>query len=96
MTIVQPNKNNLTKLNLTIGGMALVLVSIIFGGVFAYNDVVDFRHELSRVKTDLGRVEVQNAELKNSFYKIVDAGKLEKLALSGGLILDKNPQYFGR
>ena len=74
--------------------MAVFSILIIFGAVFFYNQMVGSRHDISRLGVDLRRAEVENAELKNNFYKLADAKNLEILAQGNALVLDKNPSYF--
>jgi hypothetical protein len=39
------------------------------------------------------KAEVNNAELKNNLYNIIDSGNLESLAKTKSLAIDKDPQY---
>lgn len=92
MTIIQPNKTN-HKANFLISLLILTSVSIAVWGVFLYNQLVDFRHEIKKQGADISRAEVTNAELKNNLYSIIDAKNLKSSVDSQSLILDKNPEY---
>ncbi len=91
MTIIQPNKNeDIRKLVtfLTVG-----LVAVFLAVVFLYMQTVSLKHELAQKRDTLETLKVENAELKNNFYNLVDVNNLEKLAGELGLIQDKNPQW---
>jgi cell division protein FtsL len=92
MTIIQPNKTN-HKANFLISLLILTSISIAVWGVFLYNQLVDFRHEIKKQEADISRAEVMNAELKNNLYSIIDAKNLKSSVDSQSLILDKNPEY---
>jgi len=91
MTIIQPNKNkDVKRLAISLG---LFLVCIIGVWVFVYIQTVNLRHDLADAKNSLEEMKVQNAELKDKYYGLVDADNLEKLAEDRGLVKDKNPQW---
>ncbi len=92
MTIIQPYKSTY-KINFLIFILMFVSIGVAVFGMFIYNQLVNLRHEISKYETNLSRAEVKNAELKNNLYSITDANKLESLADTQGLVLDKNPEY---
>ncbi len=61
--------------------------------VFEYNQTVSLRHEIERQSVFLRDSELANVELKNDYYRLMDAAALEAVALENGLTLDGNPQY---
>ena len=48
---------------------------------------------LAKKHNILETLKVENAELKNNFYGLVDVNNLETLAGELGLVQDKNPQW---
>ncbi len=91
MTIIQPNKyKDLKRLVISLG---VFMVGIILIWVFVYIQTVDLRHDLVKVKQNLEEVKVENADLKNEYYSLIDSDNLEILAREGGFIKDKNPQW---
>lgn len=92
MTIIQPNKNNL-KIEFFISVLMLILIVSAVWGVFLYNQTVDFRHEADDIAKILKQNEVENAELKNILYSMIDLKNSESLIIRESLILEKNPKY---
>jgi len=92
MTIIQPNKNNF-KIDFFISALMLIFIISVIWGVFLYNQAVDFRHEVDDIAKILKQSEVENAELKNVLYSIIDSKDSESLAVSESLVLEKNPEY---
>lgn len=93
MTFVQPHKNNITAINITIFAMIAVIAAISASGMFLYNQLVNLRHDLISGKNNAGRAEVENAELKNNLYRMVDLKNFAVTANSHSLLEDKNPEY---
>jgi len=91
MTIIQPNKYKDVK-KLTIS-LSMFLVGTILMWMFVYLQTVNVRHDLASSKERLEEMKVENAELKDRYYGLVDADNLEKLAEERGLVKDKNPQW---
>lgn len=87
MTIIKSNKNG--KINFLISFLMLTLIVSTVFGVFLYNQLVDFRHEIVSYEKIIKSAEVENAELKNAFYQLLDAG----LPDNQYFVLDKNPEY---
>jgi len=91
MTIIQPNRHkDAKKLMISLG---MFLVGTILIWVLVYLQTVNLKHDLVNAKNHLEEMKVQNAELKDRYYGLVDADNLEELALERGLIKDKNPQW---
>ena len=91
MTIIQPNKNEDIRQLITL--LTIGLVAVCLAVVFLYMQTVSLEHNLARKHNTLETLKVENAELKNNFYNLVDVGNLEKLAGELGLVQDKNPQW---
>jgi hypothetical protein len=94
MTIVQPHKNNLTAAKISILFLTTALITSVLGWMFFYNQFVNLRHDLEAAELTISKAEVENAELKNDLYKIIDVKNLEVLAQERSLVVDKNPKYF--
>ncbi|MEK7520529.1 MAG: hypothetical protein AAB560_00420 [Patescibacteria group bacterium] len=92
MTIFQPRRG-LIKENVRILLLAAALILAGTAYVFEYNQTVSLRHEIERQSLLLRDGELANVELKNDYYRLVDASALEAAALDNGLTLDGNPQY---
>lgn len=91
MTIIQPNKyKDLKRLVISLG---VFLVGIILIWVFVYLQTVNLRHDLVNTKQHLEEAKVENADLKNEYYSLVDTDNLEILARERGFIRDRNPQW---
>ncbi len=92
MTIIQLNKNNHKK-NFSISILMMVSIVVAVWGIFLYNQLVSLRHEVKKQENNIQQAEVQNAELKNNLYSILDEKKLESLINQQSLVSDKNPEY---
>ncbi|MBI2011030.1 MAG: hypothetical protein HYS89_02255 [Candidatus Colwellbacteria bacterium] len=91
MTIIQPNKyQDVRRLALILGSVTIATIAVV---VFSYIETVNLRHELSRGNESLEEMKVQNAELKNKFYNLVDNNNLEQLAAEKGFVEDRNPEW---
>ena len=91
MTIIRPNKyKDIKRLVISLG---VFLVGTILVWVFVYLQTVNLSHDLTKAKHRLEEVKVENADLKNEYYSLVDADNLEALAKERGFIKDKNPQW---
>ncbi len=91
MTIIQPNKNQDIRRLITFLSTGLIIVFL--AGVLLYMQTVTLKHDLAKKQNTLENFKVENAELKNNFYGLVDVNNLEKLANELGLVQDKNPQW---
>lgn len=92
MTIIQLNKNNHKKNFLVSILMAVSVVAAVWG-IFIYNQLVSLRHEVKKQENNIQQAEVQNAELKNNLYSILNEKNIESLINQQSLILEKNPNY---
>lgn len=92
MTIIQPNKNKF-KIEFFISVLMLIFIASAAWGVFLYNQTVNFRHETENIGKILKQSEVENAELKNVLYSMIDLKNSESLVISESLVLEKNPEY---
>ena len=91
MTIIQPNRyKDIKRLAVSLG---VFLVEIILLWVFVYLQTVSLKHDIAKTIERLEKTKVENAELKDVYYKLVDADNLENLAEERGFIKDKNPQW---
>ena len=93
MTFVQPNENNLSAMNILLFSMTLVLLGVAVFGVFIYNELVNLRHDVTSENSDIKKTEVENAELKNNFYVLVDTKNFALVAENSPLVIDNNPEY---
>lgn len=91
MTIIQPNKYK--DIKRTAFWLGMVLVGMVFMWVFVYLQTVNLEHNIARAKNDLEELKVNNAEMKDAYYNLVDADNLELLAGERGLVKDANPQW---
>lgn len=92
MTIIQLNKNNHKKNFLVSILMAVSVVAAVWG-IFIYNQLVSLRHEVKKQENSIQQAEVQNAELKNNLYSILNEKNIKSLINQQSLILEKNPNY---
>lgn len=74
-------------------GLTMALVITVAIGVSFYNQLINLRHEIAGQETNLQKVEVTNAELKNNLYRLTDGENLQTLATDKNLVLEKNPKY---
>ena|SRR3989344_2898399 len=91
MTIIQPNKNQDIRRLITL--LTTGLVVVVLALVLFYMQTVILKHDLVKKHNTLETLKVENAELKNNFYGLVDVNNLETLAGELGLVQDKNPQW---
>ena len=91
MTIIRPNQNqDLKRLAIILRS---VFIAVFLIGVFVYVNKVTLKHDVAKTQTNIERMKVENAELKNRYYEMLDAGNLERVAGELGLVQDKNPQW---
>jgi cell division protein FtsB len=91
MTIVQPNRNQDIKRLIAV--LSSFLVAYFLMSVFIYLQTVNLKHDLAKQRKALDDLKVENADLKNQFYSLIDVSNLERLAQERGLIQDANPQW---
>ncbi len=93
MTIVQPNQTKLTAMNIMLVVMIATLAATAIFGMFLYNQLVNFRHDISTAKDAVSKAEVQNAEFKNEIYEMTNIGNPIAFAEAHAMVLDRNPRY---
>ncbi len=91
MTIIQPSKYKELKKLIIILSFVLAIVLLVV--VFIYLQTVSAEHALVDKKEVLENLKVENADLKNEYFALIDASNLEKFAEENGFIRDKNPQW---
>jgi len=92
MTVIQFGQRDLkVNFGMTFGASMLVL-SVVWS-IFLYNHVISLRHDISARQTTLDAVRVDNIDLKNNLYQVMDSAFSEAFIQESGLVLDKNPQY---
>ncbi len=92
MTFIQLNKTQ-NKINFLILILTLAAIFSAVWGVFLYNQLVNFRHEIVNYEKIVGQAEVENAELKNALYQMMDAENPESAIDGRLLIIENKPQY---
>jgi len=92
MTIIQPHKNNRKNIFL-ISLFVIASLAMAVWGLFLYNQMVSFRHDLTDGESALHKAEISNAELKDKLYNLTNTINFSSSTNSQSLILDKNPQY---
>lgn len=92
MTFIQLNKNQ-NKINFLILILTFAAISSAVWGVFLYNQLVNFRHEIVNYEKIVSQAEVENAELKNTLYQIIDVKNLESAIGGRLLVIENKPQY---
>ncbi len=92
MTIIQPHKNN-RKSKFLISIFIIAGLGMAIWGLFLYNQMVSFRHDLTKGEETLRKAEISNAELKDKLYNTINTTNFSSSTTSQSLILDKNPQY---
>lgn len=91
MTIIQPNKyRDIKRLGFLLGA---ILIVAFFAMMALYLHTVGLRHDVARARATLEERAVENAELKNQYYAVVDAENLLELAKERGFVQDRNPQW---
>lgn len=91
MTIIQPHKNK--PLIRFLFALFLLLAG---GGLFyimEYNAVVAARQGITEAKNAIVQAQMDNADLKDAFYRVIDPVALKALAAGHGLSLVREPQY---
>lgn len=91
MTFIQPNKSENSIYLMIILGAILILA--VFFYVYLYSGAVSLKHDMAKLGEELEGLKVENAELKNEFYSLIDSRRLEELAEEKNLVYEKNPQW---
>jgi cell division protein FtsL len=92
MTTIGPQKRKMQMKLVTFGFLAVFAIGA-FLGIPLYADIVNLKHDIRDAEKRVASLEVRNAEVKNEFYELIDAERLEKLATDLGLVFEKNPSY---
>ena len=95
MTIIEPNKNKF-RFNAFIVFIAGLLILEAILGVIAYSRSVHFTYLLEGQKKSIEDLRVQNADLKNRLYTILDFQNVDQLAEQFGLIKERKPDFLVR
>ena len=74
-------------------GLGVLLIVGIFASIGVYSQTVALRHDIIELSSKLDEIKIENAELKDNFYKLTDQKVLDKLAKDEGLIQDINPKW---
>ncbi|MEN9341977.1 MAG: hypothetical protein RIQ54_233 [Candidatus Parcubacteria bacterium] len=61
--------------------------------VTLYNDSVNIRHEISRLRSEKSVLESQNSEIKDAVFAILDSASVESFAVSHGMVKEATPSY---
>lgn len=80
-------------MNIMLVVMIAILAATAIFGMFLYNQLVNFRHDISTAKDAVSKAEVQNAEFKNEIYEMTNIGNPVAFAETHAMILDTNPRY---
>ena len=80
-------------MNILIFSMFSLLIAVATLGMFVYNQLVSFRHDMRSEQASLGQREVENADLKNELYRTMDPKGPALLAENQSLVVDQNPEY---
>ncbi len=91
MTIINAQKNK------SLIYFLLTLFTLIIAGglfyIYQYNLLAERKINLDNLKSEIEVVKVQNAELKNKLFQLIDPTKVDSLASRFGLVIDKSPNY---
>lgn len=93
MTLIQPKKESRSSSTIFIFLLIPIFVGVV-SIVIIYNQIVSLNHEISEAQKRIQTVKAENSELKEKVFSFFSATSLEKAISSGGLIKDKNPEYF--
>lgn len=93
MTIVQPNKANLTAMNILMVVMMMFLIATALAGMFIYNQLVNFRHDILSAEDNISKAGAVNSDLKTSLYELTNTKDPSLFAQGHALVQDNNPQY---
>ncbi len=92
MTIIKPHKTHIyLRFFISIFALGALGGSIY---IFEYNSLVNIKNQIESNEKAIVELQIQNADLKNNLYQILDPTKLEGLAVENQLVLEKNPEYF--
>lgn len=95
MTIIEPNKNKF-RFNVFIMFIVGLLILEAVLSVVAYSQSVHFTYRLEEQRKSIENLRVENADLKNRLYTILDFQNVDQLAERLGLIKERRPDYLVR
>jgi cell division protein FtsL len=61
--------------------------------VTLYNNSVNIRHEISRLRSEKSILESRNSEIKDAVFAILDSTSIESFAVSRGMVKEGTPSY---
>lgn len=93
MTFIHATKQKsfLTRL---IVALMIALFTGTAGLVLLYNKVVDLNHSIAQAKSQLEAIGTASTQLNDQIVAIIGGGGFTNAAVTNGLVLDQNPQYF--
>jgi hypothetical protein len=91
MTITAPNRNR--QLNYAIRWFFVGIIGCAVLSVGLYNTMVTVRRTVNEKMKLVETLKVENTQLKNTFYTILDTRTLTKAAERLGYVRDVNPSY---
>ena len=91
MTIIRPHKSAPIKYFL----YSLFGVLLICGGFYIseYTALAETRNSINTLKGSVGKLQGENADLKNELYTMIDPARLEAAGVDSGLQKESRPQY---
>ncbi|MFA5870596.1 MAG: hypothetical protein WC842_01750 [Candidatus Paceibacterota bacterium] len=91
MTIIRPHKSSSIKYFL----YSLFGVLLICGGFYIseYTALAETRNSINTLKGFVGKLQGENADLKNELYTMIDPARLEAAGVDSGLQKELRPQY---
>jgi hypothetical protein len=95
MTIIEPNKSKFKSNFLIILIIGLIISGAVLS-IFAYNKSVSLSYNLNIQRKSVEALQVENADLKNQLYAVLDFQNAAQLADRLGLIKEKKPEYLAR
>ena len=91
MTIISPKKN--TQLRRILSALFAVLLPCAVFFILENSAITSAQNNALELKKEVVMLETRNADLKESYYRIISPAKLEAAAMHSGLTLEKRPQY---
>ncbi len=91
MTISAPNHNR--QLDYAIRWLFIGIIVCAVMSIGLYNKMVTIRRVVTEKTKQIETLKVENTQLKNTFYTILDTRTLTKAAERLGYVRDVNPSY---
>ena len=91
MTITAPNRNR--QLNYLMRWFFVGIVVLCTMSIGLYNKTVALRRAVSVVSKTIDDLKLENAQLKNAYYAVLDTHTLISTAERLGYVKDSNPGY---